>query len=86
MLLARVIGNTTSTVKHPSLEGWRLLVCQAYAVDGHTPDGEPLLAVDPIGARRGDQVVLSSDGQFVRELLGDDRTPVRWCVLGVKDE
>ena len=28
MMFARVEGNITATRKHPSLEGWRLLICQ----------------------------------------------------------
>ena len=34
MLLARVVGNLTATRKHPSLEGWRLVVCQPIGRDG----------------------------------------------------
>ena len=86
MLRGRVLGTATSTKKHPSLEGWRLLVVQPFGADGHTADGEPLLAIDNQGARRGDAVLLSSDGRSTRELVGDETTPVRWCVLGVEDE
>ena len=46
MLLGRVIGNTTSTVKHPSMQGWKLLVVQPLEADGHGCDGDPVLAVD----------------------------------------
>ncbi len=28
MLLARVEGNIVATRKHPSLEAWRLVICQ----------------------------------------------------------
>ena len=28
MLLARVEGNVVATRKHPSFEGWRLVICQ----------------------------------------------------------
>ena len=28
MLLCRVEGNVVATRKHPSLEGWRLVICQ----------------------------------------------------------
>jgi ethanolamine utilization protein EutN len=85
MLLARVIGNATSTVKHPSMESWRLLVVQALAADGRSPDGDPQLVVDSLGAARGDMVMISSDGKWTRELVGSETTPVRWCVIGIKD-
>ncbi len=85
MLLARVVGNATATAKHPSMEGRRMLVVQPYQTDGRTPDGDPLIAIDALGAGRGSLVVLSSDGEAARTLLNDDRTPVRWTVIGIKD-
>lgn len=85
MLLAEVLGNATATVKHRSLDRCRLLVVQPYLVDGQTPDGEPVLAIDVQGARRGDWVILTSDGKAARELVGDSNTPIRWTVLGIRD-
>lgn len=86
MLTARVIGTTTSTVKHPSMEGWKLLIVQPFLADGRTPDGDPVIAVDRLGAGRGETVIVTSDGQGTRELLGHMNTPVRWSVLGIVDE
>jgi len=85
MQLGRVAGTATSSVKHPSLEGCRLLVVQLLAADGVRPDGEPVLAVDRLGAGGGEQVVVSNDGKWTRELLKSDTTPVRWCVIGLPD-
>jgi len=85
MQLGTVIGTATSTVKHSSLEGWKMLVVQFYASDGHTPDGEPVIAVDALGAGSGDQVILTSDGKATRTLLGSETTPVRWNVMGLQD-
>ncbi|HEX3726016.1 MAG TPA: EutN/CcmL family microcompartment protein [Pirellulales bacterium] len=85
MQLGLVLGTATSTVKHPSLEGRKILVVQCYGPDRATPDGEPLLAVDSLGAGVGQQVIVSSDGKATRALLGSETTPVRWCVLGIQD-
>jgi ethanolamine utilization protein EutN len=85
MQLAEVIGHTTSTVKHPSLDGWRMLVVQPLEADG-TVNGSPLIAIDDIGGRKGDRVMLTSDGGGVREMIGRNDTPVRWAVLGIVDE
>lgn len=85
MLAARVIGHATSTVKHPSMEGWKLLVVQPVMADGCSPDGEPVLAVDRLGAGRRDMVMISSDGKSTRELIGRTATPVRWAVIGIQD-
>jgi ethanolamine utilization protein EutN len=84
MQLGRVIGHGVSTVKHPSLHGWRLLLVQLLAADGKT-DGEPLLAVDKLGSGNGDLVILSNDGAGAREMIGSKTSPVRWMVLGMCD-
>lgn len=85
MQLARVMGTATSTTKHPSMQGWRLLVTQPLAADGVSPDGNPQLAVDHLGAAAGDVVMLTSDGKTTRTLLKSDQTPVRWSVIGIPD-
>ncbi len=85
MLSGRVIGTATSTVKHPSMEGWKLLLVQPYGPDGRSPDGDPVLVVDALGAGVGQNVIISSDGKGTRELLGSETTPVRWSVIGIKD-
>ena len=85
MLLARVVGTATATVRHRSLAGWKLLVVQPLAADERSPDGDPLLAIDAQGAGRGDVVMISSDGRGTREMVGDETTPIRWSVLGIRD-
>ena len=84
MNLAKVIGTTTSTVKHPSLNGWRMLVVQPLLVDGGE-DGDPLVAVDDLGCRVGEDVIITSDGKAVREAMGTENTPVRWIVIAQPD-
>jgi ethanolamine utilization protein EutN len=85
MLLARVEGNVTATRKHPSLRGWRLLICQPIGVDDR-PEGTPQVAIDAHGAALHQQVVISSDGLAARRAVNDDKSPVRWMVIGVVDE
>ena len=84
MQLAVVQGRATSTVKHKSLHGVRLLVCQHLGIDGK-PSGDPVLAVDKLGAGAGDRVIVSSDGLGLRELLGDNNSPARWWTIGIVD-
>jgi ethanolamine utilization protein EutN len=86
MQLALVVGNVTSTKKHPSLHGWKLLVVQPMLADGANPDGDPVLAIDNLGAGRGEQVIITSDGKGTRQLMQTDQTPVRWSVVGIADE
>lgn len=85
MINARVVGSATSTVKHPSMEGFRLLVVQPYGPDAQTPEGDPLIAVDTMGAGKNDNVMITSDGRAAREVLSAENTPVRWIVIGICD-
>jgi len=85
MLTARVVGTATSTIKHRSMDGCKLLIVQPTMADGKSPDGYPLVALDKIGAGTGERVVITSDGKATRELVNADATPVRWSVIGIED-
>jgi ethanolamine utilization protein EutN len=85
MFLGRVMGNAHATVKHPSMEGWKLLLVMALQADGHTAEGDPILVIDSLGAGKGETVVITSDGIGAREMVGNMQSPVRWSVVGIKD-
>lgn len=85
MLLGTVIGHATSTIKHPSLQGWRMAVVQPLN-PRRDADGDPFIAVDSLGAGAGQTVVINSDGKAARELIGDEKSPVRFFVIGIVDE
>ncbi len=81
---ALVLGSTHATVRHESFAGQRLVVLQPLLVDD-TADGPPLIAVDSCGCRRGDRVIITSDGSFAREVTANNKTPARWSVVGIVD-
>lgn len=85
MQLAIVQGRATSTIKHPSMAGQKLLVCQQLDAEGR-PAGDPIIAVDQLGAGTGDRVILTSDGEGLQKLIGDKTSPLRWWTLGIVDE
>jgi microcompartment protein CcmK/EutM len=85
MLLARVEGNVVSTRKHPSFHGWRLIVCQPINNAGEA-EGVPQVAIDSHGAAMHERVIISSDGAAARNAVGDQRSPVRWMIIGIVDE
>ncbi|MGB8852324.1 MAG: EutN/CcmL family microcompartment protein [Pirellulales bacterium] len=86
MQLAKIIGTATATVKHPSLAGTRLLVVQPLMADRASPDGDPQLAIDTVGASTGDVTVITSDGRLLRDLLKSDTTPARWSTIALLDD
>jgi microcompartment protein CcmK/EutM len=85
MFLARVEGNLTATRKHPSFEGWRLIICQPISQAGE-PEGVPLVAIDALGAAMHQRVIISSDGMAARKAVGDAKSPVRWMITAIVDE
>jgi microcompartment protein CcmK/EutM len=85
MLLARVEGNVVATRKHPSFEGWRLVICQPINPAGES-QGAPQVAIDAHGAGLHQRVIISSDGAAARKAVGDEKSPARWLVLGIVDE
>lgn len=85
MLLAHVIGHATATIKHPSMNGWRLLVVQPLN-NARTPEGDPVIAVSGLNAAVGQTVVINSDGKGARELVKHDKSPVRYFVCAIESE
>ena len=62
-----------------------MLICQLLGNEGQS-EGDPVIAVDSLGAGAGDRVILTSDGLGLRKLLNDSTSPVRWWTLGIVDE
>ncbi len=80
MRLATIKGHVTSTVKHQSLAGWRLLIAVP-----ESPDLAPQVVLDSLGAGIGQKVMISSDGSEARKMVGNERSPARWTVMGIID-
>jgi ethanolamine utilization protein EutN len=84
MQLALVQGNATATIRHPTIRGQKLLLCQQLDAAGK-PGGDPVLVIDQLGAGAGDVVMITSDGKGLRELLKADNSPARWWTLAIVD-
>lgn len=82
MLLARVIGHGTSTVRHKSLEGMKLALVQPL----RSLTREPVLALDRLGTQPGHLVMITSDGLGARQMADDDTSPARWSIAGIVDD
>ena len=85
MFLARVEGTVVATRKHPSLAGWRLVICQPINQAGG-PEGAPQVAIDAHGAGLHQRVIISSDGAAARNAVKDQKSPARWMIIGIVDE
>ncbi len=85
MQLGKVIGRATATVKHESLDGQRLVLVQPLDARGKA-DGDPQLAIDSMGSRKADTVMLTTDSSAVRDIVKKETTPIRWVVIGIADQ
>ena len=85
MILARVTGSVVSTIHHTVIEGRKLLLAERLDQDGK-PTGGYLIAMDSIGAGRGETVLILDEGNGARQILDDDSAPVRSIVVGIVDE
>jgi len=81
MFLARIDGTITSTRKHASLDGARLLIGQRLEADG-SDSGEPLVILDTFGAAHGTTVLVTTDGDTLRATRGNN-VAARMSVLGL---
>ena len=84
MILARVIGEVVSTLKRPQFEGAKLLIVQPETPAG-IRTGVSLLAIDSVGAGRGELVIAVLEGRAAGEALGRKLSPVDAAIVGIVD-
>ncbi len=83
MFYGRVQGKVIATEKSEKLNGLRLLIVRKVNYKGED-EGEPIIAVDYVGAGPGDFVFVSKskDAAFP---LKDRNTPVDAGIVGIID-
>ncbi len=85
MILGRITGSVVSTIHHSIVDGRRLLLAERLDHNGR-PTGGYLIALDGIGAGRGETVLILDEGNGARQILDDADAPVRSIVVGIVDE
>ena len=85
MILGRVAGSVVSTIHHPIVDGRKLLLAERLDQNGK-PSGGYLIAMDAIGAGKGETVLVLDEGNGARQVLDDPDAPVRSLVVGIVDE
>jgi ethanolamine utilization protein EutN len=85
MILARVVGEVVATHKRPQFEGAKLLILQPETPAGGKA-GHALIAIDSVGAGRGELVIAVLEGRAAQEALGKKLAPVDAAILGIVDQ
>ena len=83
MQLARVIGTVVATVKNDSLEGRKLLVIQSLDAQLN-PQGNPLVALDAIGAGVGELIIWCRGKEASFPFARED-TPTDCTIIAIVD-
>ncbi|MBI2503139.1 MAG: hypothetical protein HYW07_07875 [Candidatus Latescibacteria bacterium] len=84
MRMCKVIGHVVTTVKHPILEGRKILVVSG--LEGVNDPTVPMqLAIDGVGAGIGSQVVVSESGIAGGQVTGVKAPAVRSVIVGIID-
>ena len=85
MILARVVGEVVATQNRPQFEGAKLLILQPETPVG-AKAGATLLAIDSVGAGRGELVIAVLEGRAAGEALGRKLSPVDAAIVGIVDQ
>lgn len=85
MKLGRVKGTVVCTIHHPAYDGRRLLLCDLLD-ERSVPTGAQEIAVDHAQAGVGDLVLILSEGNGIRQILGAQAGPIRDLIVGIVDD
>jgi ethanolamine utilization protein EutN len=81
----RVVGPLWASVKHPAYAGRTLFVVQPVDERG-ADSGASFVAIDHAQAGVGDQVIVLTEGNGVRQILKmGDSVPIRSIIVGIVD-
>lgn len=82
MYIGKVVGNVVSTKKEDSLTGYKLMIVEL--INRHEEPQKELVAVDPVGAGRG-EFVLVATGSSARMVAGEKNSPIDATIVGIID-
>ncbi len=83
MFLGKVIGSVVCTVKHPSIDGKKILVVQPLDRNGK-PKGNPIVALDAVGAGAGETVYWARGREATLAWPGEE-IPTEAAIVGIVD-
>lgn len=84
MQIARVKGNVVSTNKTEKLYGLKLLIVVPIDLASFEEKGQPIVAIDTVGAGEGEVVMLCS-GSSSRQTAITENKPSDMAIVGIID-
>lgn len=84
MMLGKVIGSITATIRHPFFKGRRMLSVELFNAQGK-PLNDYVVAIDTVDAGPGDHVLMVDEGTSARQIIKDKDAPLRTVIVGIVD-
>ena len=85
MILAKVVGPVVSTIKNETFKGRTIYMVQPVDHEHHM-SGKSFLALDAIGARVGDTILVMREGSGCRQILEKENAPLNSLIVALVDE
>jgi len=84
MIVARVSGSVVSTTKSDRMQGMKMLLVIEVDIPTQKEKGQPLVAIDTVGAGQG-ELVLCVSGSSSRQTKKTFEKPVDLAIIGIID-
>lgn len=85
MVLGKVIGSVVSTMKHSCYSNKKIAIIKPVSPNYEVKKGA-MIAIDLVGAGKGDIVLVASEGRAAQELMNFScRMPIRSMIVGIVD-
>ena len=85
MILCKVLGNVTSTVKHPEYYGKRIMSVQPINPETGEMRGKSFLSVDTVSSGPGEIVLVNKEGGSSRIAVKNEWAPVHSTITAIVD-
>lgn len=86
MIIAKVVGNVTTTHRISQMGGKKLLTVRPVDLDGKGDKAKEFLVADIVGAGIGETVLIVSEGGVATELLEDKNWPTQHIIVAIVDK
>ena len=86
MIFGEVVGCLWASVQDPGFDGRALKLVLPADVHGGKSSGNTVLAVDLVGCRDGDRVLVVYEGSSSRLCMGDPKTPCEAVIVAIVDQ
>ncbi|MCL5019587.1 MAG: hypothetical protein M1426_03805 [Patescibacteria group bacterium] len=85
MILCKVLGNVTATIKHPGYHGKIVMMVQPVSIEDLSPIGASFLAVDTVQAGPGEIVWVNKEGGSSLIAVREEHVPIHSTITGIID-